>query len=201
MSQFTNYSDIIFDAFCLNSKRAEIVERKLEIIEKIFEFYNTAAGSVLFVGFNPAILSIDAREIFVTEVSDRVLTWLREQDSRIQPLTLTVPRKFDVVIAFDEYLTFANDEAEQYAKIDNICKFSSGLIVTTVKDYKNQEFKDREYSQPAIIRTGNIWAAYTEIHDWSTKDKNSFNTMVYQLTMDSSKYQDCLLYTSDAADE
>jgi len=55
------------------------------------------------------------------------------------------------------------------------------LVITTVKDYKNQEFKDREYSQPAIIKANNRMTAFTEIHDWDHADKNSWSTMVYEL--------------------
>jgi hypothetical protein len=55
------------------------------------------------------------------------------------------------------------------------------LIITTIKDYKNQEFKDREYSQPAIIKSNSTVTAFTEIHDWDQKDKNSFTTALYKL--------------------
>ena len=54
MTEFSKYSDVIFDAFCLHNKRKEIIDRKHEIIDKVVEFYNAAVGSVLFVGFNPA---------------------------------------------------------------------------------------------------------------------------------------------------
>jgi hypothetical protein len=56
------------------------------------------------------------------------------------------------------------------------------LVITTIKDYKNQEFKDREYSQPAIIKADNKLTAYTEIHDWDMRDKNAFTTALYQLS-------------------
>ena len=35
MTQFTEYNDVIFDAFCLHNKRSEIVDRKQDIINKI----------------------------------------------------------------------------------------------------------------------------------------------------------------------
>ena len=182
MSQFVNYSDVIFDAFCLHTKRKEIVDRKHEIIDKILEFYNAGCESILFVGFNPAILSIQAKEIFVAEVSDSVFEWLADQRQGIMRYDVNVPRKFNVVVAFDEYLTFAEDEASQQNSIDTLCKLSNSLVITTVKDYKNQEFKDREYSQPAIIKSNNKLTAFTEIHDWDQKDKNSFTTALYQLS-------------------
>lgn len=181
MSQFVNYSDVIFDAFCLHNKRKEIIDRKQDIIDKILEFYNQSADSVLFVGFNPAILNFRAQEIFVAEVSDSVYAWLKEQNDNIIQYDATNARKFDLIVAFDEYLTFAENEVEQKALIDNLCKFANKLVITTVKDYKNQEFKDREYSQPAIIKSNNTLTAFTEIHDWDQRDKNNFTTNLYQL--------------------
>lgn len=179
MTQFTNYSDVIFDAFYLHNKRKEIVDRKHEIVDKILEFYNQSADSILFIGFNPAILSIHVPEIFVAEVSDTVYSWLKAQNPNIMPYNNI--KKVDVIVAFDEYLTFASNEIEQKTLIDNLCKLANKLVITTVKDYKNQEFKDREYSQPAIIKANNQLTAFTEIHDWDQKDKNNFTTNLYQL--------------------
>jgi len=180
MSQFINYSDTIFNAFCLHTKRKEIIDRKLEIIDKIFEFYNVGCESILFVGFNPAILSINVKEIYIAEVSDGVFDWLRSQGVPVN--RFDQPRKFDIIVAFDEYLTFADNEDHQKNKIDSLCKLANNLVITTIKDYKNQEFKDREYSQPAIIKADNKLTAYTEIHDWDIRDKNAFTTALYQLS-------------------
>ena len=181
MTEFVWYSDVVFDAFCLHTKRREIIDRKLEIIDKVVEFYNTSAESVLFVGFNPAILACTAKEIYVAEVSDTVFDWLVSQGVAVKKLDLEQKSKFDLVVAFDEYLTFADSEELQKASIDNLCRLANNLVITTVKDYKNQDFKDREYSQPAIIKANNALTAFTEIHDWDQKDKNIWTTALYQL--------------------
>lgn len=181
MSTFTEYSDIIFNAYNLHSKTKEIVERKNEILDRITEYYNAGVESILFVGFNPAILAAKAKKISVTQVSDTVLTWLKQQNPSIELLD-NVTEKFDMVVAFDEFLTFANTDDQQRDLINSLCNLSNGLVVTTVKDYKNQEFKDREYSQPAIIRSKEKMTAFTEIHDWQADDKNAWTTGVYELS-------------------
>jgi hypothetical protein len=182
MNQFNLYNDIVFDAFNLHTKQKEIIERKQEIIEKILEFYNYSCSSILFIGFNPAILSWKAKEIFVAEASNKVKTYLTEHDIKFSEFDPAVNRKYDVIVALDEYLTFADSDIGQKNKIDSLCRYAENLIVTTVKDYKNQDFKEREYSQPAIIRNNNMLTAFTEIHDWDIKDKNVWQTAVYQLS-------------------
>ena len=187
MVKFNSYSDVILDAFCLHTKRKEIVDRKQEILTKVSEHYNTGYGSILFVGFNPAILSSSANEIFVTEISVRAFEWLKEQNPNIQ-LYSNENRKFDTVVACDEYLTFAESEEEQKQMIIGLCNMANSLVVTTVKDYKNQEFKDREYSQPAIVKSNNLTTAFTEIHDWNQSDKNAWTTSVYELAGVNTKF-------------
>ena len=182
MTQFANYSDIIFDAFCLHNKRKDIIDRKQEIVDKIFEYYNAAADSVLFIGFNPAILSIRAKEIFIDEVNPAVVEWIQQQGINVKTYSAKDTKKFDCVIAFDEYLTFFGNEQDQQRAIEHLCSLSTGTIITTVKDYKNQDFKDREYSQPAIIKANNNLTAFTEIHDWDQKDKTLWQTAVYRLS-------------------
>jgi hypothetical protein len=182
MNQFNLYNDIVFDAFNLHTKQKEIIERKQEIIEKILEFYNYSCSSILFIGFNPAILNWKAKEIVVAEASDKVKTYLTSRDIKFSEFDPTVNRKYDVIVALDEYLTFSDSDVGQKNKIDSLCRYAENVIVTTVKDYKNQDFKEREYSQPAIIRNNNVLTAFTEIHDWDVKDKNAWQTAVYQLS-------------------
>lgn len=177
--QFTQYNDAIFDGFCLHSKKNEIINRKHEIINRICQYYNLAANSVLFIGFNPAALTIKANEVYLAEVSQKAFDYLKAQRPSIQ--LYDQPRKFDLIVAFDEYLTFARTEVQQKQMIDNLCSLSAKLAITTVKDYKNQDFKDREYSQPAIIKHDEDITAFTEIHNWHTTEKNSWETNLYQL--------------------
>ena len=134
------------------------------------------------MGFNPAILSVRAKDVYVAEISDQAFDWLLAQNIDVKRLDIDNIRKFDVVVAFDEYLTFADSESAQLESINNLCKLANNLVVTTVKDYKNQDFKDREYSQPAIIKAFNKLTAFTEIHNWDIKDKNAWETAVYQLS-------------------
>ena len=179
MSQFSQYTEVVFDAFCLHNKNKEIVDRKQDIIDKITEFYNVSPESYLFIGFNPAMLSVTAKEIYVTEVSDKIYNWLQEKRPEIKKLT--VPQKFDCVIAVDEYFTFADNDQAQKDLITDVCKVARELIITTVKDYKNQDFRDREFSQPLAVHANSDTKLFLEYHNYDFTDKNSWNTTVYEL--------------------
>jgi len=38
----------------------------------------------------------------------------------------------------------------QKNRVAEICSLATEYVITTCKDYKNQEFKDREFSIPAL---------------------------------------------------
>lgn len=185
MTEFSKFNDIIFKAFCLNSHKQEIVERKTEIITRVEEHWGQKVRSVLFVGFNPAILSQRFNKILLCQVSPEVCDWLQDQGVKFELVDMNNINPVDLAVATDEFLTFAEDDLDQQRLISQLSK-TARTVITTVKDYKNQEFKDREYSQPAIIRNDDEVTAFTEIHVWDKTDKNNWQTRVYELNKDDS---------------
>lgn len=180
MNNFNDYSDIIFDAYNLHGKKTEIIERKKEILDKVFEYYNLDPKTYLFVGFNPLIFVVPrSAKIYITNVSDELFNMLSQQ-LPIKKFVDSELSSFNCVIATDEFLTFAENEIEQQTKIAALCKLTQDVLITTVKDYKNQDFKEREYSHPAIIKSGASLTAFTEIHNWDVQEKNKWVTAVYQ---------------------
>lgn len=190
MTQFSNYSDAILTAFTLNARRQDIVHKKQEILDSAFEYYDVQPGSLLFVGFNPAIMAAEeyADAIYVTQVSDKVLAFLDEQSVKYTYVDDHRGQKFDCVIAMDEYFTFSTSDEAQKLEIDQMCATVGQLLITTVRDYKNQEYKDREASQPAVIRGPNSIDTFIEIHDWDFKVKNAWKTDVYHLFGSNTEY-------------
>jgi hypothetical protein len=90
-------------------------------------------------------------------------------------------KAFDWVIATDEYFTFVGSEEEQRANIEAAADLAKDLIVTTLRDYKNQDFKDREFSQPLAVYNHKQSRLFVEHHDYDFNDKNSWTTTVYEL--------------------
>jgi protein-tyrosine-phosphatase len=187
---FANYTDAVLSALTFNPKFNDVVARKQEILDGVYRTENLQPQSVLFVGFNPAILSTKAKTVAVTEITDRAQQFLTEQGVKftyIAPEELSTYKKsFDCVIAMDEYFTFAESDQEQQDKIAKICDLATAFVISTVRDYKNQDYKDREFSTPVLIRNSGDYKTFVELHDWDLKDRTRWNTMVYEISKDSS---------------
>jgi protein-tyrosine-phosphatase len=187
---FSNYTDAVLSALTFNPKFNDVVARKQEILDGVYRTENLDPQSILFVGFNPAILSTKAKTVAVTEISDRAQEFLTKQGVKfnyIAPEQLSAYKKsFDCVVAMDEYFTFAESDQEQQDKIAKICNLATAFVISTVRDYKNQDYKDREFSTPALIRNSGDYKTFVELHDWDLKDRTRWNTMVYEIGKDSS---------------
>jgi hypothetical protein len=172
-------------AFLLHTKQNEILKRKKEILDEVSYFHNYSPSNVLYIGFNPLILIDNTKTIYVTEVSNNVKNYLNKAGVKfnfIEYKDLTMyAKKFDVVIALDEFFTFAKDEIEQKNKVIEICRLATDYIITTCRDYKNQEFKDKEFSLPALIKNGNDNNIFLEFHNYDAQDRNSWQTSLYKI--------------------
>jgi len=183
---FANYTDAILSALTFNPKINDVVTRKQEILDGVYRTENLEPQSILFVGFTPAILSCRAGSISVTDISDTALAFIRKHGVTVTHIPESklseYKKKFQCVVAMDEYFTFANSDQAQQDSILNICNLATHFVISTVRDYKNQDFKEREFSQPAIIRAGNTSKLFLESHEWSYQDRTRWNTMVYEIT-------------------
>jgi hypothetical protein len=66
-------------------------------------------------------------------------------------------------------------------KIFNICQLATDFVISTLRDYKNQDYKDREFSIPALIRNGSQSQLFLESHDWDQRDRTHWNTMLFEI--------------------
>lgn len=182
---FANYTDAVLSALTFNPKLDDQVARKQEILDGVYRTENLEPTSVLFVGFNPAILSCRAKTLAVTEISDSAREFLANRGvnfTYIAPQDLIKHNKqFQCVVAMEEYFTFADSDQEQQDKIAKICNLATAFVISTLRDYKNQDYKDREFSQPALIRNSGEQKIFLESHDWDLKDRTLWNTMVYEI--------------------
>jgi hypothetical protein len=190
---FTQYTDAVLSALIFNPRLGDVIARKQEILDGVYRTENLEPTSILFVGFNPAIVSAKSKVLAVTEISDTAQDWLKKQGvtyTYIDPADLVKHHKsFQCVVAMDEYFTFAKSDQEQQDKITKICSLATDFVISTVRDYKNQDFKDREFSTPALVRNGSDTKIFVESHDWDLKDRTRWNTMVYEIDQPTDEFK------------
>lgn len=184
MTDFTTYTDANLSALKASNKAAEIISRKQSILDGVYEFYNYVPADVLFIGFNPAILSHAKYAISVTEISDEALEYLDSMGVEYTYINSSnlVDCKFDVVVAADEYFTYAASADDQINKVAKTCKLAREFIVSTLRDYKNQDFKDREFSSPAVVRNAANHSVYSEFHNWGAGSRTQWESKVYEVS-------------------
>ena len=183
---YGTYTEISAHALSFNPRSQEVIAKKQEIVTAIAQHHGKTPASVLFYGFSPLMLGSNCKSIFVTGISDEIkkfidttaikYTYISEDDLHHHV------KKFDWVVATDEYFTFAATEEQQRASIEFISSLAKDVIVTTLRDYKNQDFREREFSQPLAVRNGRNSKLFLEYHDYDYSDKNSWNTSVYEMT-------------------
>ena len=182
---FAGYTETSVNAFEFNPKSQEVVDRKQEILQSIAQHHGTNPTSVLFYGFSPMMLGAGYKQLAVTQITAQTKKFL---DNRGVKYTYVAEedlgnyrKSFDWVVATDEYFTFARTEEEQQEKIQLACNLAKNVVVTTLRDYKNQDFRDREFSQPLAVHDHNDTKLYLEYHHYDFNDKNSWSTTVYEM--------------------
>lgn len=182
---FDNYSDISISALDFNPKSHDLVQRKQEILTSIADHYKQPPTSMLYIGFSPMILGTSCKSISVTGITEdtkKYLDLLGVKYTYVDTDDLEQYKKaFDWVVASDEYFTFAVTEEQQRDNIAAVANLAKNLIVTTLRDYKNQDYREREFSQPLAVYNQKSARMFLEHHDYTVNDKNSWATTVYEL--------------------
>lgn len=189
MDSFTRYSDILFNAFISNDKSSDVVVRKYDILQDALGHYDIVEPSILFVGFNPWCLAMGSRHFYITQVSENTVNYLRGKNCNVE-LYFTGSsdsKKVDVTVAADEYFTFADSDQHQRELVNQLAEITNSMILTTLRDYKNQDFKEREFSQPIVIRGQGQQKIYLEHYDYEYHDKNASESRLYVIDSDKSE--------------
>jgi len=184
-NDFANYTEISVNALKFNPKTQEVIDKKKEILQSISLHYKSSPTSTLFYGFNPTMLGSSSKQLAVTAITDQTKKYLDSLNIKyvyIKESELAQYKKqFNWVVVGDEFFTFAKTEQEQMDKIQSISSMAKDLVVTTLRDYKNQDFKDREFSQPLAVHNQGQTKIFLEYHDYDFSDKNSWHTTVYEM--------------------
>jgi len=182
---YATYTEISLNALSFNPRSQEVIEKKQEIVRSIAQHHGSTPTSVLFYGFSPLILASPSKQISITNITEPIkkfldttgikYTYINEKD------LAQYAKQFSWVVATDEYFTFASNEEIQRDQVEALADLAKEVIVTTLRDYKNQDFRDREFSQPLAVRNGRDSKVFVEYHDYDYNDKSSWKTTVYEM--------------------
>jgi hypothetical protein len=186
LTQFQDYTEVSRQAADSCAKLGSVVERKQELFDTVSKNINQTPESILFIGFSPAILSNKYNKVFVTAISKETKLFLDAKSVKYTYIDAddlgNYQKAFDWVIAIDEFLTFANNDAEQKTSIGFLIQLCKQTIVTSLRDYKNQPYKDKEFSFPLATYDNNDSTLYLEHHKYDFVEKSKWETQVYEIT-------------------
>lgn len=187
VTSFEKYSDILLEAYQSSARSSDVAIKKTEILNDVFSYYENLSSKILFVGFSPSLLKIQDKEIFVTQISSAARDFLQENGVKFTYVDFENlnEKDYGIVIATDEYFTFAGSDHEQRQLVNELISLATDLVVTTVRDYKNQDFKEKEFSHPVLIRNEQSKKIFFEHYDYSADDKNSYQGTNYIVDEDS----------------
>lgn len=174
-NSFKKYSDILLEAFRSTTKSDDIASKKNEILDDIFSYYNSDASDVLFVGFSPALLKINNREVSVTQISPTVQKFLSDNSVQFNYIDFDQikGKKFSGVIAVDEYFTFADTDQKQRELVNELIGLARDFVVTSLKDYKNQDYREKEFSHPVLVQGPDTKKIFFEHYEYNLNDRNA----------------------------
>lgn len=183
---FASYTEVSLNALEFNPRSNDVIEKKKEIISATAQYHGSKPTSVLFYGFSPMMLGLTYTQISVTYINDRIKNYLNTSGIKYTYINETElaqhKKEFSWVVAGDEYFTFADTEDKQRNNLELAASLAKTAVITTLRDYKNQDFKDREFSQPLAIYNQKTSKLFLEYHNYAHDDKNSWTTTVHELT-------------------
>jgi hypothetical protein len=191
--EFVTIGDVNLLALKNNTRAQDVVDKKKDILDNIAQFYNLAPTKILFIGFSSFVLLNFNQEITITAISDEVKEYLTNQGINYKYIPevdlLDYRKQFEVVVAVDEYFTYANSDAAQKDLVAQICNLATDYVITTLRDYKNQDYKEREFSQPTIVKNGNDSVVFLENHTWSQRDRADWSSVIYAINQQEQSMQ------------
>jgi hypothetical protein len=185
MQNIADYNDVLWDAWNSYGKQEDLITKKQALLESVFGDNIPETGTVLFSGFTPLLFAMQGYDVYLDNCSPELLAALQE----VTPVKkVDLSRRYNVVVASDEFFTFAESEADQIGQINKYCRLAQGgTLLATVRDYKNQDYKEREVSQPAIVRNKDGTRLYVEHLQSDMQNREVMHCRVYSLGADVSQ--------------
>ena len=129
------YWQLIKEIGSHNDRWDESVSTKSDILDKLIRSLEPSSQTLLFTSFNPIALDL-AKKYKVSVICDQELDSHFDL-SNIEIVDRDIARQYDIVMALDEYLTYAGTEDRQRDLLNHLATKTNGWLITTLQDYKN----------------------------------------------------------------
>jgi hypothetical protein len=185
MSDFTQVGVANFRACISGNRMSDTSAKKQDIIDTLESFHNVSPVSVLFLGFSTFIFAQYNANLYVTDLTDEMQDYLKSEGVQYTYIPreqlYNYAKKFQVVIAVDEFFTYADSDQSQRDLVAEISNLVTDYVITTLRDYKNQDYRDREFSQPTVLRNVESHMIFLEAHEADQTDRNAWSSKIYQI--------------------
>jgi len=181
--EFSSLSPAIVAAFTAYQRKEDLINKKYELLQSILSDYSSNDASILFLGFDPWLMGDwSDNNVFVGMITSEVADFLDDNDvryTRIYDDELNDITPFDIVVAADEFLTYAEDN-NQRELVTLVSELANDLFVTTLRDYKNLSPQARDFSHPTVIKNDDGFSTFLEFHNYEYKVKNKWQSFIYE---------------------
>jgi hypothetical protein len=185
MSDFTQVGVANFRACISGTRMSDTAAKKQDIIDTLESFHNVSPVSVLFMGFSTFIFAQYNANLYATDLTDEMQDYLKSEGVQYTYIPRdqlsNYAKKFQVVIAVDEFFTYADSDQSQRDLVAEISNLVTDYVITTLRDYKNQDYRDREFSQPTVLRNDDNHMIFLEAHEADQTDRNAWSSTIYQI--------------------
>lgn len=186
MSKFSIIGEINRKTMFFNNRLSEVVNKKQDILRTVYNFHNCEPQSVLFVGLSAFVFAnYNKAKLYITLVSEDDLEFLKSLNKNVTYIPFEelkdYYKKFQMVVAADEYFTYAKTDEDQKRMVEQLSYVTSNFLLTTLRDLKNQEYRDREFSIPVTLRHNDDHRILLEANTHSVLDKHSWTSTVYEI--------------------
>lgn len=119
-----------------NTRWYEQSQAKYDIITKLFLSLDINISNIILPSFNPVVLLLE-KNFNCTVVGDQSTKYAWQSNSQFVDNLQDISKPADIVLALDEFFTYAETEQDQRDILNSIKKITNGYLVTTLQDYKN----------------------------------------------------------------
>lgn len=183
MNNRQDYFDLMLEYASKSSKFDSVVNKKAEIVEQAVSELGISMGTVLSVGLSAAAIGLHKAgyDVQIVDGGSNLHSAGDEIPFHERPLT-ELDQKYDIVLALDEYTTYAASEDEQKGVVNALCKVVGNTLITTIRDYKNMPQYRRNFEEPFnFFMDDNTSCLFLEQSIWNRQYKQEWDHYLYAI--------------------